>query len=369
MDSITQAALGAAVGEAVLGRKAGGKAAAWGAFFGTLPDLDILAYPFLDPAQELLFHRGPTHALLFSVIVAPLFGLLLSRLHRKDGIAWKGWAWLSFLALFTHPLLDAFTAYGTQLLLPFSNKPVAFNTISIIDPIYTLPLTLGIVVALFFRRDSKGRRRVNGWGLALSSAYLMFTVANKLYVADIFESELDRQRVAYGRLEVLPSLFNNVLWAGLAASEDTVFAGLYSHLDADRHIAFIRIPKNAHLLPPARDGDPLSVLHWFSRGLFTVQSDSTGLVYEDLHVGRTDFYMGRDGESIFTFHLWLGADGYVQGFDVRQPEFEDRSELLALLARRMRGEEANIDSLSRPNRRIDEGMPAPARDPVTGSDP
>ncbi len=350
MDSITQAALGAAVGEAVLGRKAGGKAAAWGAFFGTLPDLDILAYPFLDPAQELLFHRGPTHALLFSVITAPLLGVLLARLHRKDGVGWKRWSWLAFLALFTHPVLDAFTAYGTQLLLPFSNKPIAFNTISIIDPIYTVPLTLGIVVSLFFRRDVRTRRIVNGLGLLLSSLYLTFTIANKLFVVSVFESELDRQRVAYSTLEVLPSLFNNVLWAGLAASEDTVFAGLYSHLDADRQIAFTGIPKNAHLLPPARNGDPLSVLHWFSRGLFTVEADATGLVYEDLHVGRTDFYMGADGESIFTFHLRIGDDGYVEGFEVRQPGFENRSELLGLLARRIRGKQGNVDGRGGPQR-------------------
>ncbi len=353
MDSITQAALGAAVGEAVLGRRAGGKAAAWGAFFGTLPDLDILAYPFLDPAQELLFHRGPTHALLFSFVTAPLFGVLLARLHRKDAIAWKGWAWLAFVALFTHPVLDAFTAYGTQLLLPFSNTPVAFNTISIIDPIYTVPLTLGIIVALFLRRDSKRRRLVNGLGLLLSSTYLMFTVVNKLQVASIFEMELDRQRVDYSSLEVLPSLFNNVLWAGLASSADTVYAGLYSHFDADRQVAFTRIPKNGHLLPPARDGDPLSVLHWFSRGLFTVEADSSGLVYEDLHVGRTDFYMGLNGESIFSFHLRLRDDGYVEGFEVRQPDFENRSELLRSLARRIRGEEqSEVDGGSLLHRRM-----------------
>lgn len=356
MDSITQAALGAAVGEAALGRKAGGKAAAWGAFFGTLPDLDILAYPFLDPAQELLFHRGPTHALLFSVVAAPLFGLLLARLHRKDGIDRRQWSWLAFLALFTHPVLDAFTAYGTQLLLPFTNKPVAFNTISIIDPIYTAPLSLGIVVALFLRRTSRTRRIVNGLGLLLSSLYLTFTIANKLYVASIFEAELDRQRITYSSLEVLPSLFNNVLWAGLAASEDTVYAGLYSHLDVDRQIAFNAIPKNAHLLPPARDGDPLSVLHWFSRGLFTVETDSTGLIYEDLHVGRTDFYMGDDGESIFTFHLLVGEDGHVQGFEVRQPGFENRSELLGLLARRIRGYEADLHGRGRPGPRHEWGQ-------------
>ena len=293
MDSITQAALGAAVGEAALGRKVGGKAAAWGALLGTLPDLDILAYPFLDPAQELLFHRGPTHAILFSVVAAPVIGVLLDRVHRKDRVGWRGWAWLAFLALFTHPILDAFTAYGTQLLLPFSNQPIAFNTISIIDPIYSVPLLVGLVASLLCRRTSDRRRIFNSAGLLLSSAYLALTVPNKLHIASLFDSELARQEIEFTRLEVMPSLFNNVLWIGLAADDSTVFAGLYSLFDDDNEIRFREIPKNEYLLPASREGDVLSVLHWFSRGLFTVSSDESGVFYHDLHVGRTDFFMSE----------------------------------------------------------------------------
>ncbi|MEM6335335.1 MAG: metal-dependent hydrolase, partial [Bacteroidota bacterium] len=65
MDSATQIILGASVGEAVLGRRVGTKAAVWGAFGGLLPDLDILAYPFLDTVGELYVHRGFTHGVLF----------------------------------------------------------------------------------------------------------------------------------------------------------------------------------------------------------------------------------------------------------------------------------------------------------------
>ena len=43
MDSLSQIALGAAVGVAVMGRRtAVWKAAAWGAVAGTLPDLDVI---------------------------------------------------------------------------------------------------------------------------------------------------------------------------------------------------------------------------------------------------------------------------------------------------------------------------------------
>ena len=61
MDSLTQIALGAAVGEATVGRKAGKKGALWGAALGTLPDLDVVASLFLDPVASLSVHRAATH--------------------------------------------------------------------------------------------------------------------------------------------------------------------------------------------------------------------------------------------------------------------------------------------------------------------
>ncbi len=338
VDSITQIALGAAVGEAALGKKVGGKAAAWGAALGTLPDLDVLAYPFLDPAQELLFHRGPTHALLFSFIVAPLVGALLARLHRKDGAGWKGWSWLAFLALFTHPVLDAFTAYGTQLWLPFSNHPVAWNTISIIDPLYTLPLLIGVAGALMTRRDRRVRRIINAAGLVLSSLYLSITVVNKLHVSSIFERQLEAQNIGHDRLEVMPTLFNNLLWTGLADDGETVYAGLYSHLDEDEHISFQSIPKNDHLLPAEDTKGVLKVLHWFSRGLYTIAAEGDVRYFDDLHVARTDFFITDTGRSIFRFRLILDDEGRLERFVAGETVFGNRDEYLGLLVRRIQGE-------------------------------
>ncbi len=338
MDSITQIALGAAVGEAALGKKVGGKAAAWGAALGTLPDLDILAYPFLDPAQELLFHRGPTHALLFSVVVAPIVGALLARLHRRDGAGWKEWSWLAFLALFTHPVLDAFTAYGTQLWLPFSNYPVAWSTISIIDPLYTLPLFFGVAGAVMVRRDRRLRGIINTAGLLVSSLYLAVTVFNKLHVESIFERQLDAQAIGYERLEVMPTLFNNLLWTGLATNGEIVYAGLYSHLDEDEQISFQSIPKNNHLLPAEDAKGVLSVLHWFSRGFYTIAAEGDVRYFDDLHVARTDFFITDTGQSIFRFRLVLDDAGRLERFEAGETVFGNRDEYLGLLVRRIQGE-------------------------------
>lgn len=81
MDSLTQIVLGAAVSEVALGRKIGNRALIWGAIGGTIPDLDVLANPFLDDIESLAFHRGITHSIFFSVAAPFLFGTVVHRLY------------------------------------------------------------------------------------------------------------------------------------------------------------------------------------------------------------------------------------------------------------------------------------------------
>ena len=135
MDSLTQIILGAAVGEAVLGKKVGNKAMLYGAIAGTIPDLDIFASYFTDTVSALEFHRGFTHSIFFSVVFASIFGWLISKIERRSIASWKDWSLLMFWGLFTHPVLDSFTTWGTQLFRPFEIR-LAFKNIFVIDPIY-----------------------------------------------------------------------------------------------------------------------------------------------------------------------------------------------------------------------------------------
>ena len=60
MDSLTQIVLGAAVGEATLGRKVGNKALLWGAIAGTIPDLDVVYIKLIggDAIDEIVRLSG-----------------------------------------------------------------------------------------------------------------------------------------------------------------------------------------------------------------------------------------------------------------------------------------------------------------------
>ena len=77
MDSLTQIILGAAVGEAVLGKKIGNKAMLYGAIAGTIPDLDVLSTFFTDKVTALEIHRGFTHSILFSALFAPILAFIV----------------------------------------------------------------------------------------------------------------------------------------------------------------------------------------------------------------------------------------------------------------------------------------------------
>jgi inner membrane protein len=158
MDSITQIALGAAVGEAVAGKQVGRRALLWGGFFGLLPDLDILI-SYGDAVRDVTYHRSWSHSALVMTALTPLWTWLICKLQPATRTHWRRMLALVFLALITHTLLDCFTVYGTQIFWPLPMAPVGWSTIFIIDPAYSLPLMLGIGAAWYFHKRTLGGRR------------------------------------------------------------------------------------------------------------------------------------------------------------------------------------------------------------------
>ena len=336
MDSVTQIALGAAVGEKVLGQKVGNKAPLWGAAVGILPDLDVLGAAFLSETDQLGFHRWLSHSLLFAVVGGLGVGWALSKLHRAA--TWREWAALGFWAILTHALLDCFTGYGTQLFSPFSQYPVALSSIFVIDPLYTLPLASGLIAALCQQRQH-WRRRLNALGLGLSTAYLLATAAICLHVRSTFAHALADQGIAYERLRVVPTPFNAVLWSGLAGQDDHLWAGLYSLFD-DSAIGFRRIERNTQLIAPRRDDPPIQRLLWFSRGYYRVEHRADALYFYDLRFGRSDFYLDATGAYYFTFRLVPDPSHPARIADIERTnpfDAERTDQALKRLWRRLRG--------------------------------
>ena len=180
MDSLTQIVLGAAVAEVVGGKKLGNKAPLWGAIAGTIPDLDVFLRFSYHPIDAALVHRGFSHSILFAVLCSPIFAFLVHRIYKQK-YAYKTWLWLFFFGIITHPMLDMFTNYGTQFLWPLDYR-ITFNTVFVVDPLYTLPFGLCVLIVLFLKPTNKWRSRINLAGVYYSSAYLIWGVVVKLFI-------------------------------------------------------------------------------------------------------------------------------------------------------------------------------------------
>ena len=401
MDSITQITLGAAVGEAVLGRKVGNRAMLWGAVAGTIPDLDVIANLFMSEIDALAAHRGFSHSITFSVLGAILFGWLIHRFYlfkyrRIAGfiswvafiflfyfiinfsasresvnipmltlstvilfliLAWKNkkyfvsvrpapgvssleWMHLVFWAFLTHPLLDSCTVYGTQLFQPFSNYRVAWNNISVADPAYTLPFILLVLGASFLHRSSKWRRILNYSALAISSFYLLWTVTNKFKVNHVMEQTLAEQQIDYSRYMTGPTILNNWLWYSVAESDSLMHFGLYSFSDEEKEFKLQTMPKNHHWLEAKPDDKTINILKWFCKDYYTViQKKNGNFQLNDMRYGTFRGDGGGEDDFIFRFELVKKEDGYYELMDAAggPPDDQDQSEAFKELLKRIKG--------------------------------
>ena len=313
MDSITQIVLGAACGEAILGKKIGNRALLFGAIGGTIPDLDVFVGKLLynNEIDSMAFHRGFMHSFLFAILGAIAFGAVVFWLYNKGKrygmTTQKDWMWLFFASIFTHPILDSFTAYGTQLFAPFSNYRVAFNNISVADPLYTLPFLVLLIVVMFLKRTSSKRRLFLKLGLGVSSLYMMFTLVNKYHVHGVYKRALAEEQIDYLRFQTQPTILNNFLWYGIAETTDAYFVGFYSILDATPTVSkWHKLSKNHDLL-----GDmpkDLETLSWFSGGYYNLSetSDPNTFLYKDLRYPMMD--ENDPNSTIFKFTITKKED-------------------------------------------------------------
>ena len=303
MDTLTQMTLGAAVGEAVLGQKAGNKAVLWGAIGGLIPDLDIIPGWFMDEVDRLVFHRGFSHSLLFSVLLSLIAGFLLHKRYRRTTkTTFQDWTLLFFLALTTHILLDCFTTYGTQVFYPFSTYKVAFNTISVIDPLYSMPFMICVVAVTFSKRHSRRRTIINYIGLGISTFYLLLTVVNKFYMASVFEKRLQYQNIEYQSISTYPTLLNNFLWRGIADAGDGYYVGYYSLFDANQNIQFRKILKNHQLLSQFKQYSEICKLTFFSKNEYALRRENGAIIYNDMRYGPASV-RGDNTDSVFSYRL------------------------------------------------------------------
>lgn len=268
MDSVTQAVLGASICGSLLGRQYGRKAVLSGAIIATLPDLDVFIQ-YGDPITAMVSHRGFSHS-LFVLSAATLLVAILWKLLFAQARVSAGRLGLAVgLSLITHPLLDAFTSYGTQLLWPLPATPATWSSIFIIDPLYTAPLLIATLIGLI-RGPAAITPRACNWALLLSSVYLAASVGAKFWAEHQATAQLKEQGVSIQRVYSAAQPMNILLWRVLVRDtqdqECEVVVGLLDHLRAPKGHRYesLCLPLNSdytQLFPPLTQ---LEQLRWFS---------------------------------------------------------------------------------------------------------
>lgn len=334
MDSLTHIVLGAAIGEAVLGKKIGRKAMLVGALADTIPDFDVFASPCFSAAQQQLVHRGITHSFFFMAIMAPLLGWLFSKWFKKQDVSWKEWAGLFLLGMFTHVVLDSFTAYGTGWFEPFSHYRVSFNSIFVADVFYTLPFLVCVLIALIAANNSPKRIRWNKAGLWISTLYLVFTLINKWRVDSVIGAELEKSNIAVTDVVTTPTPLNNFLWMSYSTDATGYWFGYYSVFDK-KDVQFYHVNKKQELLEPYESDPQVALLKRFSKGYYVLSQKDSVVYFNDIRFGQMGGWDHPDSAFVFSFKLNKNADNSMA---LNRGKFEtSMADAISSLVNRIKG--------------------------------
>ncbi|MGD1975083.1 MAG: metal-dependent hydrolase [Desulfobacterales bacterium] len=293
MDTITQIALGAAVGEVTLGREVGKRAILWGGLCGLFPDLDVLV-PLGDAVKDFTYHRSASHSLFVLALLTPVFVWLILKIHPQTRIHLKKWVLLVYLAFATHVILDCCTVYGTQIFWPLPTPPVMWSTIFIIDPLYSMPLIVGVLVALIFSRKTRRGHIINAACLSLSTLYLLWCVGVKWHVENVVHASLRQQNITQQSVLTIPSPFNTLLWRILVMDDmddKGYYEGYYSIFDKTDSIRIRQYPTDTGLLQGLEHHWPVKRLQWFTHGFYSVRQKENDIVIADLRMGSEPYYV------------------------------------------------------------------------------
>ena len=288
MDSVTQIALGAAITTACVPIEHRRKAVFIGAILGTTPDLDVFI-DYGDAVSNFTYHRGFSHSLFVLIPFSLIVWVILKKYYDPVKSAPIPWLFAISLTLITHPLLDAHTAYGTQLFWPLTTPPVMWSTIFIIDPLYTLPLLMGVIVVLVKPLSARAIKTLVV-GIVISHVYLAWTWTAKFYIEYKVAESLTPETQFISTFST-PTPFNSLLWRVVVLQEKTYQEGYYSLLSTNQSINFQTYSRNTDILNPAKELASIKRLQWFAQDYISSSIINNFLVISDLRMGFEGNYV------------------------------------------------------------------------------
>ena len=242
---------------------------------GMAPDLDIFIRSGHDPLLAIEFHRQFTHSLIF----IPFGGLICGTffyyvLTKRRGMSMKETYLYCTLAYASHGLLDACTSYGTQLFWPFNDFRVAWNTISIVDPIFTITLFILVFISIF-------RKKVLFARIALIwvVAYMSIGLIQNNRAENIGLLNAKSRGHTPIRIEVKPSLANLLVWKVIYEADekyyvDAIKVGLNTKVIKGTSIEKLNVKNSFPWLDlDSQQSKDIDRFSWFSRGYLSISKN------------------------------------------------------------------------------------------------
>lgn len=310
MDSLTHIAIGACLGEGFVGNRIGKKAMLWGILAHSLPDIDIVAAFWMPLTNELIAHRGFTHSILFVILISPVLAIIAKRFH-KGRISFTSWLLFFLLATGLHIFLDAFNNYGTGWFEPFSHTRISFNTVYVVDPLFSIWSVIALAVLIFTSFKNKIRGFIWKFGLIMTTFYLGYCCVNKLIIDAAFRNELKRKNITENKYFTTPAPLQNWLWFVVAKQDSGFYTGYKSVFHPNRKDTLSYFPQNNKLLNEYKNDEDVKNLKRFSQGFYTVSNYHDTLVFNDLRFGQQAGWFEPHANFAFYFYLKDSADNSV----------------------------------------------------------
>jgi inner membrane protein len=302
MDSITHIAVGAILGETFAKKSLGKHGMFLGIIGQSLPDIDFIAAFWLDPANNLLAHRGFTHSLFFMGLASIGCALLANHWHRKHDIPLYTWILFFAIQILVHLFLDAMNVYGIGLLEPFDHERISFNTLFVADPLFSVWPGIAAMVLLYLPNLHRHRRWWIRVGLAGCSLYLSAAIFIKFLINENVIRNLKDQALSYDRYFTTPTPLNCLLWYVVAESKEGYYLGYRSIFDGET-TTFRYVSRQDSLLNLIHDQEDLQHLKRFSKNYYVVTKKNDTLVFNDVRFGQVFGWNNKNAPFVFQYYL------------------------------------------------------------------
>lgn len=331
MDPLTQGTLGSALAQSVADRRRIRAFALAGAVAGLAPDLDILIRSSTDPLLYLEFHRQFSHSLVFIPVGAGLCALLLYGFLRRTLTLTETYL-ACLLGYATHGLLDACTSYGTQLFWPFSDYRVAWNWVSVVDPLFSVPLFVMVLLGIV-----RKRRAFAVAGLCWAAAYMVVGAVQHHRAVDMARALAAERGHEPVRVVAKPGFGNLLVWKSLYEADghfyvDGIRAGRSAMVcEGDRTEALDRRRDLPWLDPVSQQAMDLDRFGWYSDHWLAIDREDPLYVVDVRYASLPNRI-----DALWGLQLDPGAapDAHSVWHVVRARRTDDLDQLLGLLAGR-----------------------------------